>query len=189
VEARKHPHETPASLRSPRGLSRRAKGVIAALSAVVTLATGVVSLRAQLLPAHPPTAAGLRSESQEADAGAPASPSAAASATITQDSLAKERAIRSPRASRTQRGATSGSPAPPSSSGGIDCGGGLHAGPNTSCPFAQNVRDAYNAAPGTTASVRVFSPVTGQTYTMSCAPAGSGVTCSGANNASATWSG
>jgi hypothetical protein len=71
----------------------------------------------------------------------------------------------------------------------MDCGAGLRAGPNTSCPFAQNVRDAYDAAPGATASVRVFSPVTGQTYTMSCAPAGSGVTCSGANNASVTWSG
>jgi hypothetical protein len=186
VETGTHPHETPASLRSPRRVSRRAKGVIAALSAVVTLATGVVSLRAQLLPAHPPTAAGLRSESHEADTGAPASPSAAASATIAKDSLAKERATR---ASRTQRGATPGALAPPSSSGGRNCGGGLHAGPNTSCPFAQNVRDAYNAAPGTTASVRVFSPVTGQTYTMSCAPAGSGVTCSGANNASVTWSG
>jgi hypothetical protein len=150
--------------------------VIAALSAVVTLATGVISLRMQLLPADPPTAAGL-SESHEADAGAPASPS----------SLAKARATL---AGRTQRGAAPGSPAlPSSSSGGRDCAGGLHAGPNTSCPFAQNVRDAYNAAPGTTASVRVFSPVTGQTYTMSCAPAGSGVTCSGANNASVMWSG
>ena len=176
MEPRRHPHETPASLCSPRRLSRRAKGVIAALSGVVTLATGVVSLQAQLLPADPPTAAGPRSESHEADAGAGSSPSAAPSATLR-------------RASRTQRAATSGSPAPPSSSGGTDCGGGLHAGPNTSCPFAQNVRDAYNTAPGTTASVRVFSPVTRQTYTMSCAVAGSGVTCSGANNASVTWSG
>jgi hypothetical protein len=175
VETRRHPHETPASLSSPRRLSGRAKGAIAALSAVVTLATGVVSLRAQLLPAHPPTAAGLPSEGHKARAGA-ASPSAAASAT-------------SARASRTQRDATSDSPAPPSTSGGTACGGGLHAGPNTSCPFARNVRDAYDTAPGTTASVRVFSPVTGQTYTMSCAAAGSGVTCSGANNASVTWSG
>jgi hypothetical protein len=168
-------HDTPASFSGPRTLSRRAKGVIAALSAVVTLATGVISLRSQLLPAHPPTTAGL-SESHEADTGAPASPNAAASAAIGQGSLTKE------------RGAASGSPAPPSSSGGRDCPGGLHAGPNTSCPFAQNVRDAYDAAPGTTASVRVFSPVTGQTYTMSCAAAGSGVTCSGADNASVTWS-
>ena len=75
METRTHPHESPASLRSPLGLSRRAKGLIAALSAVVTLATGVISLRAQLLPAHPSTAAGL-SEGHEADAGAPASPSA-----------------------------------------------------------------------------------------------------------------
>ena len=168
-------HQTPASLSSPRALSRRAKGAIAALSAVVTLATGVVSLRAQLLPGHPPTAAGQRSEGHEADAGA-ASPGAAGSAT-------------GPQAIGAQRTATSGSLAPPSTSGGTDCGGGLNAGPHASCPFAKNVRDAYNEAPGTTASVRVFSPVTGQTYTMSCAAAGSGVTCSGANNASVTWGG
>ena len=75
-----------------------------------------------------------------------------------------------------------------STSGGTNCGGGLQAGPNTSCAFAQNVRDAYNEAPGASATVRVFSPVTNQTYTMSCAPAGDGVTCSGANDASVTWS-
>ena len=167
-------NETSASFGSPRALSRRAKGVIAALSAVVTLATGVVSLQAQLSPAHPSTATGLRSERHVASAGA-ASPSTAASMTGR-------------RASRTQPGATSGSKAPLSLSGATNCGAGLHAGPHTSCPFAQNVRAAYNAAPGTTASVRVFSPVTGQTYTMSCAAAGSGVTCSGANNASVTWS-
>ena len=175
METRTHPHEAPASLRSPLGLSRRAKGLIAALSAVVTLATGVVSLRAQLVPADPPTAAGVRSESHEADARV-APPSATASATLH-------------RASSTQRGPTSSPLPPPSLSGDTDCGRGLHAGPHTSCPFAQNVRDAYRSAPGATASVRVFSPVTGQTYTMSCAPAGSGVTCSGANNASVTWSG
>jgi hypothetical protein len=163
--------ETPASLSSPRRLSGRAKGVIAALSAVVTLATGVVSLRAELLPADPPTAAGLQSESRNADAGA-ASPSTAASATSPPDQLGA--------------GSTSVAPQPPG--GDTECGGGLHAGPNTSCPFARNVRDAYDAAPGTTASVRVFSPVTRQTYNMSCAKAGSGVTCSGANNASVTWS-
>ena len=168
------PNETSASFCSPRALSRRAKGVIAALSAVVTLATGVVSLQAQLSPAHPSTATGLRSESHQADDRA-ASPSTPSSVTGR-------------RASHTQPGATSGSTAPQSLSGGTSCGAGLHAGPHTSCPFAQNVRAAYNAAPGTTASVRVFSPVTGQIYTMSCAAAGSGVTCSGANNASVTWS-
>ena len=74
------------------------------------------------------------------------------------------------------------------SSGGADCGGGLHAGPNTSCPFAQNVRDAYNNAPGASATVTAYSPTTNRSYTMSCGPAGSGVTCSGANSASVTWS-
>lgn len=175
METPSPPHETPASLSSPPRLSRGAKGVIAALSAVVTLATGVVSLRAQLLPADPPTTAGLQSESHGADAGV-ASPRVAASATPR-------------RASHTQRGVTSGTPTLRLSSGGTNCGAGLHAGPNTSCPFAQNVRDAYDEAPGTTASVRVFSPVTGRTYTMSCAAAGTGVTCSGANKASVTWSG
>jgi hypothetical protein len=177
METRMHSHETPASLGSAPRLSRGAKGLIAALSAVVTLATGVVSLRAQLLPAHPSstTTSGLQSESHKADAGV-ASASAAASATGRP-------------ASSTQRGATSSPPARLSSAGGTACGGGLHAGPHTSCPFAQNVRAAYNAAPGATASVRVFSPVTGQTYTMSCAAAGRGVTCSGANNASVTWGG
>jgi hypothetical protein len=71
---------------------------------------------------------------------------------------------------------------------GTPCGGGLYAGPNTSCPFAVNVRDAYNSAPGASATVRVYSPVTGETYTMSCGPAGDGITCSGGNNASASWS-
>ncbi len=70
---------------------------------------------------------------------------------------------------------------------GRDCGDALYAGPNTSCEFAQNVRDAYDAAPGSNASVAVYSPVTGQTYTMDCAPAGAGVTCSGGNDASASW--
>lgn len=70
---------------------------------------------------------------------------------------------------------------------GRDCGGGLHAGPNTSCEFAQNVRNAYNVAPGSTASVTVYSPVTGQTYVMDCSPSGAGVTCSGGNGASVSW--
>ena len=63
----------------------------------------------------------------------------------------------------------------------------MYAGPNTSCAFAYNVRDAYNEAPGVNASVRVYSPVTDRTYTMSCRPSGSGTTCSGGNNASVTF--
>lgn len=75
----------------------------------------------------------------------------------------------------------------PSTPGGTDCGNGLYAGPDTSCPFAENVQQAWQAAPGETNTVQVYSPVTGQTYTMNCAPAGSGITCSGGNNASVSW--
>jgi hypothetical protein len=90
---------------------------------------------------------------------------------------------------RSGSSGTSGSSATPSNpvSNGSSCGGGLYAGPNTSCGFAENVRDAYNQAPGASASVRVYSPVTARTYTMSCRPSGSGVTCSGANNASVAF--
>jgi hypothetical protein len=72
-------------------------------------------------------------------------------------------------------------------SGGTSCGGGVYAGPNTSCPFARNVRDAYLSVPGAVATVRVESPVTGQTYTMNCAPSSAGVTCSGGNDASVAF--
>ena len=80
--------------------------------------------------------------------------------------------------------------APPASTpyaDGRSCGAGLYAGPNTSCEFAANVRRAYNEAPGITASVRAYSPATGQTYTMNCAPSGDGITCSGGNSASVTF--
>jgi hypothetical protein len=94
----------------------------------------------------------------------------------------------------TASSANSGSPSGASTAASSDpytngqaCGGGLYAGPNTSCPFAANVQQAYNQAPGLDATVQVFSPVTNQTYSMSCSPAGSGVTCSGANNASVAW--
>ena len=48
---------------------------------------------------------------------------------------------------------------------GTDCGGGLHVGPNTTCAFAQNVQQAWYAAPGTVNTLQVYSPVTGLTYT------------------------
>jgi len=76
-------------------------------------------------------------------------------------------------------------PSPPA--GGTACGGSLFAGPNTSCAFAANVRAAWLDAPGATNTVRVYSPVTSQTYTMSCSPSGGGITCSGGNNASVTF--
>ncbi|MGO9790995.1 MAG: hypothetical protein ACLP8S_16320 [Solirubrobacteraceae bacterium] len=94
---------------------------------------------------------------------------------------------------------SSGASSSGSSSGGSsnplgntrDCGsnGGpeIYAGPDTSCPFALNVYSAWLAAPGMDNTVEVYSPVTGINYTMTCATAGSGETCSGGNNASVSW--
>jgi hypothetical protein len=64
-----------------------------------------------------------------------------------------------------------------------DCGDGITAGPNTSCPFAKNVREEYFNVPGDSVEIDVHSPVTGKTYTMSCVKKGSKVTCRGGNNA------
>lgn len=52
---------------------------------------------------------------------------------------------------------------------------------DTSCPFARNVKAAYDANPGST--VQASSPVTGLVYTMTCSQAGSTVTCTGGHNA------
>ena len=111
------------------------------------------------------------------------------SRTLNRRAAAKRAKARAAARARSGSSGTSGSSAAPSSgfSNGTSCGGGLYAGPNTSCSFAQNVRDAYNQAPGASASVRVYSPVTDRTYTMSCRPSGSGVTCSGGNNASVAF--
>ncbi|HEU4656356.1 MAG TPA: hypothetical protein VFR97_02470 [Capillimicrobium sp.] len=70
---------------------------------------------------------------------------------------------------------------------GTDCGNGIVAGPNTTCPFARNVRDAYYDAPGSVTTVDVWSPVTQRTYTMTCAPAGTGISCAGGNSASVSF--
>jgi peptidoglycan hydrolase-like protein with peptidoglycan-binding domain len=64
-----------------------------------------------------------------------------------------------------------------------ECGGGVWAGPTTSCPFAQNVRQQYFSVPGDSIQIQVFSPVTNQTYTMACVRDGDWVTCRGGNNA------
>jgi hypothetical protein len=80
-------------------------------------------------------------------------------------------------------GSTTPPPAPPPSGGqGEDCGGGVRAGPNTSCPFALNVADEYNASGGAT-RISVYSPTTGETYRMTCSE-GSPNVCTGGNNAS-----
>jgi hypothetical protein len=70
--------------------------------------------------------------------------------------------------------------APPSTS---SCGDGLSVGPNTSCEFARSVRDAYLGSDGGSATIEAYSPVTQQSYTMTCS-AGAPTTCTGGNNAS-----
>jgi hypothetical protein len=65
-------------------------------------------------------------------------------------------------------------------SGSTSCGDGLSVGPNTSCPFGENVRASY---PGSGGAFQVFSPVTGETYTMRCTT-GSPHVCTGGNDAS-----
>ena len=70
--------------------------------------------------------------------------------------------------------------APVDSSG--NCGDGVTAGANTSCPFALNVAADYTGGD----PFSVYSPVTGQSYTMTCTGPGTYedvVTCSGGNNA------
>lgn len=82
--------------------------------------------------------------------------------------------------------ASSGSSVPSSSgsvsSGGTSsCGNGVSVGPNTTCPFALNVADAYRSSGSNV--VDVYSPVTGKTYTMTCS-SGSPHVCTGGNDAS-----
>ena len=73
-------------------------------------------------------------------------------------------------------------PVQPVQPAGTSCGSNVSAGANTSCPFALNVAAAYLNQGGGTQSVVVYSPVTGQNYTMNCV-AGVPSVCSGGNNA------
>jgi len=74
------------------------------------------------------------------------------------------------------------SPAPPESERS-SCGGSLSVGPDTSCPFAENVRVAYEseigAGPGT---IYAYSPANNEVYEMSCT--GAPHECTGAISAS-----
>jgi serine/threonine protein kinase len=78
---------------------------------------------------------------------------------------------------------TPNSGTPPSAGGTTSCGGQLSVGPNTTCGFAQNVRQAYEQSGGGDTDVSAFSAATGKTYTMHCT-AGSPHVCTGANDAS-----
>jgi hypothetical protein len=75
-------------------------------------------------------------------------------------------------------------PAAPAQSSG-NCGGGVSAGPNTSCAFALNVAAAYSGTDGS--SAYVYSPVTGQSYTMTYNQSGYVVYATGGNDASVTF--
>ena len=119
---------------------------------------------------------------------APGATPAATSITVTQPSAASpSRATRAraaaaaPQSSGSTAAPSPGVAVPGGSSGVMSCGGDLSVGPNTSCPFAENVQAAYETdGPGT---VTAYSPVTDQTYTMTCT-AGTPVVCTGANDAS-----
>jgi glucodextranase-like protein len=73
----------------------------------------------------------------------------------------------------------------PPLSGPRNCGNGLTVGANTSCPFAENVREAYSASGS--GILDVYSPTTGQTYRMYCT-SGSPHVCTGGNGASVYFS-
>jgi hypothetical protein len=66
-----------------------------------------------------------------------------------------------------------------------NCGGGLTAGAHTSCPFAENVRAAFEASGS--GILDVYSPTTGKTYRMYCT-SGSPHVCTGGNGASVYFS-
>lgn len=70
--------------------------------------------------------------------------------------------------------------APGQSNNQTPCGNELTVGPDTTCAFAENVREKYDQeGPGT---FEVYSPVTEKTYSMTCAQ-GTPVVCTGGNNA------
>jgi hypothetical protein len=108
------------------------------------------------------------------------------SITISQLSTAPPTAQSSPvpYGSAPARGATPGiAYETPASTGSNEtpCGSGLAVGPHTTCAFAENVRSSYEAnGPGTAV---VYSPVTQQTYEMTCLT-GTPVVCTGGNGAS-----
>lgn len=80
--------------------------------------------------------------------------------------------------------AVSPAPAPaPSMSPAGYCGGGVGRSSATSCDFAFNVAGEYGSNPGAS-SIRAYSPVTGQYYTMNCAAmSGWSAVCTGGSGA------
>jgi hypothetical protein len=67
------------------------------------------------------------------------------------------------------------------------CGSGtqgeeVYAGPDTSCPFALNVEQAWSQS-GATSTFYAYSPVTGSSYLMTSSVSGGLVSVTGGNNA------
>jgi hypothetical protein len=76
-----------------------------------------------------------------------------------------------------------GAPSVPAHADLTDCGQLVSVGPGTSCEFGIAVKNAVMAGAGANGSAfAVTSPVTGQTYTMSCMAA-HGLACTGGNGA------
>ena len=106
-----------------------------------------------------------------------------------QRKLAHEKGQDAQKAASAAAGGSGGSGGSGSQLGGgpHDCGSGVTANNGgTTCSFALNVAEQYRASGGASA-IQVYSPVTKQTYTMSCVGA-STTTCTGGNNASVTFS-
>jgi hypothetical protein len=72
-----------------------------------------------------------------------------------------------------------------------DCGDRVSAGPDTSCAFAQNVREHYVPFEREgSVVIHVYSPVTQETYAMNCVTVGTTdnyVTCRGGDNAEVSF--
>jgi Glucodextranase, domain B len=117
------------------------------------------------------------------DVVASASGSAPVTETVTVNRVAPHRRA-APKRAAPRRRSTRVRTAPPLS-GPTDCGDGVVAGAHTSCPFARNVRDAYEASGS--GILDVYSPTTGQTYRMYCTSGDSHV-CTGGNEASVYFS-
>ena len=92
-----------------------------------------------------------------------------------------ERTRSAPPASRAAHGDGSSVAPLATATAGTSCGDGVTVNSTTSCPFARNVQTAYEATGGARI-LQVDSPVTGGSYTMTCAP-GIPTVCSGGDNA------
>lgn len=107
-----------------------------------------------------------------------------------QRKLAHEKGQDAQKAASAAAGGSGGSGGSGSQQGGggpHGCGSGVTANnAGTTCSFALNVAEQYRASGGAS-TIEVYSPVTKQTYTMSCVGA-SATTCTGGNNASVTFS-